>query len=115
MKQGGLAAQQADAAAEAIAAIAGAEIEPQPFRPILRGLVLTGAAPLYARAELIAAGDPFAAGTDALWWPPGKSVGRDLAPYLAERSGAILTPPASEAVPVDVELAPDTATARPAA
>jgi sulfide:quinone oxidoreductase len=33
VKQGGIAAQQADAVAEAIAASAGADIDPQPFRP----------------------------------------------------------------------------------
>jgi sulfide:quinone oxidoreductase len=105
VKQGGLAAQQADAAAEAIAALAGAELTPQPFRPILRGLILTGGPPLFARAELTRAGDPFAAGTEALWWPPGKIVGRHLAPFLAERSGAISAPPAaSDAVPVDADL-----------
>ena len=37
IKQGGLAAQQADAVAEMIAASVGVEIDPQPFRPILRG------------------------------------------------------------------------------
>ena len=42
IKQGGLAAQQADAAAEAIAAEAGADVDPQPFRPVLRGVLLTG-------------------------------------------------------------------------
>ena len=42
IKQGGLAAQQAGAAAESIAAEAGADIEPQPFRPVLRGVLLTG-------------------------------------------------------------------------
>ena len=42
VKQGGLAAQQADAVAEAIAASVGADIDPQPFRPILRGTLLTG-------------------------------------------------------------------------
>jgi sulfide:quinone oxidoreductase len=105
VKQGGLAAQQADAAAEAIADLAGADIVPQPFRPILRGLILTGGAPLFARAELTGSGHPFATGTDALWWPPGKIAGRYLAPYLAERAGAILTPPSEVgAVSVDVEL-----------
>ena len=50
IKQGGLAAQQADAAAEAIAAAAGAEITPTPFKPVLRGLLLTGlSSPLHAR------------------------------------------------------------------
>src|SRR4051812_16622598 len=42
IKQGGLATQQADAAAEAIAAEAGADLEPRPYRPVLRGLLLTG-------------------------------------------------------------------------
>ena len=50
IKQGGIATQQADAAAEAIAARAGADVEPAPFRPVLRGLLLTGDdAPLPAR------------------------------------------------------------------
>ena len=42
IKQGGVAAQQADAVAEAIAARAGADVDPRPFRPVLRGLLLTG-------------------------------------------------------------------------
>ena len=42
IKQGGLAAQQADAVAEAIAASVGVDIDPQPFRPVLRGVLLTG-------------------------------------------------------------------------
>ena len=42
IKQGGLATQQADAVAEAIAAEVGADVEPEPFRPVLRGLLLTG-------------------------------------------------------------------------
>jgi sulfide:quinone oxidoreductase len=106
IKQGGLAAQQADAAAEEIASLAGADVEPEPFRPILRGLILTGRAPLYARAELTAAGSPFLSGSEPLWWPPGKIVGRYLAPFLAERSGTILdpTPPPSESLSVAADL-----------
>ena len=38
IKQGGVAAQQADAVAEAIAARLGAPVEPQSFRPVVRGL-----------------------------------------------------------------------------
>jgi sulfide:quinone oxidoreductase len=100
LKQGGLAAQQADAVAEAIAALAGAAITPQPFRPVLRGLLLTGGAPLYLRAEpqrlareaTVAieapaahrpSRDASAAAGQALWWPPAKIAGRYLAPYLA--------------------------------
>jgi sulfide:quinone oxidoreductase len=107
IKQGGIAAQQADAAAEAIAAAAGVPIEPEPFRPVLRGLLLTGEAPTFLRAELGGGtGDTSVATSELLWWPPGKIVGRYLAPFLAERAGAILAPPASaDAVAVDVELA----------
>src|SRR4051794_10757137 len=42
VKQGGLATQQADAIAEHIAARAGAAVDPQPFRPVLRGRLMTG-------------------------------------------------------------------------
>jgi sulfide:quinone oxidoreductase len=106
IKQGGLAAQQADAAAETIAAAAGAPIEPEPFRPVLRGLLLTGEAPTFLRAEISGGlGDTSTATSELLWWPPGKIVGRYLAPFLAERAGAILAPPAgAEGIPVDVEL-----------
>ena len=86
VKQGGLAAQQADAAARAIAHALGAPVEPQPFAPVLRGLLLTGGAPLYLRAELDLRARPSGSGqvsSRALWWPPGKVAGRYLAPYLA--------------------------------
>jgi sulfide:quinone oxidoreductase len=107
LKQGGVAAQQADAAAEAIAARAGASIEPQPFRPVLRGLLLTGMAPRFLRAEASMRGSVI--DTEPLWWPPAKIVGRYLAPFLAERLGLsqVLPDAAREsALPVEVELTP---------
>ena len=52
VKQGGLATQQADAVAEAIATEAGAAVTPRPCRRVLRGVVLTGEAPLYLRRDL---------------------------------------------------------------
>ena len=52
VKQGGLAAQQAEAAAESIAAASGVGIEPRPFRPVLRGLLLTGGVPQSLHGEL---------------------------------------------------------------
>jgi sulfide:quinone oxidoreductase len=86
MKQGGIACQQADAAAESIAAHAGADIEPAPFRPVLRGKLLTGARPLYMRSDISGtAGDDSASSGHTLWWPPGKVAGAYLAPYLAAR------------------------------
>jgi sulfide:quinone oxidoreductase len=86
IKQGGIAAQQADAAASAIAALAGAPIDPQPFRPVLRGALLTGDAPLYLQADPVGGSDSRASYA-ALWWPPSKVAGRLLAPYLAARLG----------------------------
>jgi sulfide:quinone oxidoreductase len=100
LKQGGLAAQQADAIAEVIAAAAGAEVVPRRFAPVLRGLLMTGGVPLYLRCEpqrlpreatvAIEARrsrpngrSGSAAAGQALWWPPAKIAGRYLAPYLA--------------------------------
>jgi len=101
VKQGGLATQQADAAAATIAHELGAPVEPRPFVPVLRGLLLTGGAPLYLRAELDATGAPRAEGvrarrlagevsSRALWWPPGKIAGRYLAPYLSTARPVVL-------------------------
>ena len=68
-------------------------IQPEPFRPVLRGLLVTGEAPTFLRVELAGgAGDTSAAADEALWWPPGKIVGRYLAPFLAERAETILSP-----------------------
>ena len=105
IKQGGLAAQQADAAAEAIAATAGANLTPQPFDPVLRGLLLTGGEPRFLRASLAGGrGATSTAQPDALWWPPAKIVGRYLAPFLAERAGLILTTPTGDSMRVDLHL-----------
>ncbi|MGO9497892.1 MAG: NAD(P)/FAD-dependent oxidoreductase [Solirubrobacteraceae bacterium] len=108
LKQGGLAAQQADALAETIAAESGAAVTPTPFRPVLRGLLLTGGAPLYLRSEpqrlhheaTVAieapsahrpSRDASAATGQALWWPPAKIAGRYMAPYLATARPSLLT------------------------
>jgi sulfide:quinone oxidoreductase len=116
VKQGGLAAQQADAAASAIASAAGAPVPPSPFKPVLRGLLLTGGLPRFLRSE--GEGVGASVDTEALWWPPAKIVGRYLAPYLAEHAG-IREPstwaPDVDAVQVDVELELGPAGARPIA
>jgi sulfide:quinone oxidoreductase len=102
IKQGGIATQQADAVAEAIAARVGARVEPQPFRPVLRGLLLTGAAPHYLRADLSGrSGDSSSASRGALWWPPSKIAGRWLGPYLALNSDELRAP---EGVAVEADL-----------
>jgi sulfide:quinone oxidoreductase len=90
VKQGGMACQQADAAAAQIAADAGASVDPAPFRPVLRGQLLTGGTPQFMRADISGAGGDDSQSADhTLWWPPAKIAGRYLAPYLhgAARGG----------------------------
>jgi sulfide:quinone oxidoreductase len=85
IKQGGLATQQADAVAETIAAAAGAPVEPQPFKPVLRGVLLTGGDKRFMRSGVAGGqGEPEVA-AHALWWPPAKIASRYLAPFLFGR------------------------------
>ena len=103
IKQGGIAAQQADAAAAAIAARAGASVQPEPFRPVLRGLLLTGSDPRYLRAEVSGGrGEDWRVSDHALWWPPSKIAGKRLAPYLALRHDEVEEEPAGLAVDMEV-------------
>ena len=77
LKQGGLAAQQADAAAAAIAASLGADVTPDPFRPVLRGMLIDPTGPRFldsTRGDLPSA---------PLWWPPTKVAADHLGRYLA--------------------------------
>jgi sulfide:quinone oxidoreductase len=109
IKQGGIAAQQADAAAEAIAAAAGSEVVPRPFDPVLRGLLLTGGERRFLRARVAGGrGATSTAQRDALWWPPAKIVGRYLAPFLAERSGIVFTAPEGDSLRVDLRVGAST-------
>jgi sulfide:quinone oxidoreductase len=86
LKHGGISAQQADVAAEAIAALAGVPIKPQRFQPTVYGMLLTGKAPLYLRAH-VTGGHGFSSevSEQPLWSPPRKIVARYLAPYLEKR------------------------------
>jgi sulfide:quinone oxidoreductase len=106
LKQGGIATQQADAAAESIAALAGAPVTPRPFKPVLRGLLLTGLTPRFMAASPLDASSEV--DSEPLWWPPAKIVGRYLAPFLAQHVGLSAERPpealAANAVEVDVEL-----------
>lgn len=103
VKQGGLASQQADAAAESIAAYAGVALQPQPFRPVLRGMMLTGRSTAWMRHETTGEGTVM---RRALWWPPTKIAGRYLSPYLATRRGAYAfgEGPRPDGQPVELDL-----------
>jgi sulfide:quinone oxidoreductase len=90
LKQGGLATQQADAAAEAMLAALGVPIVPRPFEPVLKGVLYTDHKPAYLRTTMDGQGSeprPY-----SMWWPPSKIAGRHLAPYLATRAGAPRAP-----------------------
>jgi sulfide:quinone oxidoreductase len=84
-KQGGLAAQQADAVAEQIAARAGAEHPPRPYRPVMRALLRTIHGPRYMRAEPPGGAGSAEVSEQCLWWPPSKVAARWLTPWLAAR------------------------------
>ena len=103
IKQGGLGTQQADAAAEHIAARLGAG-EPKPFHPVLRGKLLTGAESLGMRHDLGGGQGEGVASTHHLWWPPDKVGGRYLAPWLARRQQHTEVEPPPHLIDVEVAL-----------
>ncbi len=89
VKQGGIATQQADAAAEVIAAQIGGQVEPQPFEPVLRAVLLTGEEPKYLYGKLGGGhGETSTFSDDPPWRDEGKIVGKYLAPFLASTSDA---------------------------
>ena len=129
LKQGGIAAQQADAAAQSIAAALGADAIPRPFTPILRGLLLTGDEPSYFRAYPGAEREPTSVAIETprrrrrasaphdvaahrpLWWPPSKVAGPYLGAWLVgggapggappQIEDRDVTPPSDEAAAVE--------------
>jgi sulfide:quinone oxidoreductase len=104
IKQGGIACQQADVAAEAIAARAGAPVEPTPFKPVLRGVLLTEHETRFMRRDASGtSGDRNVVAVPPLWWPPTKIAGRELSKHL----GDIYTRPEPEGragVEVDIPV-----------
>jgi sulfide:quinone oxidoreductase len=85
IKQGGIACQQADAAAEAIAKCAGADLEPRPFTPVLRAVLISEHETRWLRRDLSARAD---IGTSTAAGPPEESpwakiAGRELSRHLA--------------------------------
>jgi sulfide:quinone oxidoreductase len=106
VKFGGLAAEQADAAAADIAANAGAAVERKPFRPVLRGRLLTGSGPRYMRYDAAGGDGQGEATTHTLWWPPGKINGRYLTPWLAALDEETIADhlPQSGGLPVQADL-----------
>jgi sulfide:quinone oxidoreductase len=83
IKHGGLGSQQADVVAESIAALAGAPVAPQPFDPVVNGMLLTYERPYYLSAH-ITGGHGFSSqfSETPLWTPASKIDAKYLSPYL---------------------------------
>jgi sulfide:quinone oxidoreductase len=89
IKQGGVATQQADCVAEAIAAEAGAGIDPRPFDPVLRGVLWTGGAPRYLYGRPTGGYGETSSLSERPQWPlrNGKVAGRYISPFLRALAG----------------------------
>ncbi len=83
VKQGGIAAQQADLVAATIVARLKGEEPPRPFDPVLRGTLWTGERPCHLYSHLTGGhGETSIASEEALWEHEGKIAGERLAPFL---------------------------------
>jgi sulfide:quinone oxidoreductase len=90
IKFGGIASQQADVAARAIAALAGAPVEPERFDPEVHAVLFGGDKPLYLSAHVTGGhGSSSQVSETPTWSPPGKIAARYLAPYLASDKRAV--------------------------
>jgi len=105
VKQGGLAAQQADVIAVELARRAGADVPLSPVRHVLRTQLFGAGGPLFLQVELDAHGRPTkcdeasSVSTDAPWWPAAKLYGRYLSPWMATRAApdAVIASPDARA------------------
>lgn len=91
VKQGGIATQQADVIAEAIAADLGIDLDPRPFDPVLRGVLWTGEEPCYLEGWLGGGhGESSSFTAEAPWGSSeGKIVGRYLTPFIARHEALV--------------------------
>ena len=91
VKHGGIASEQADVAAESIAALAGAPVAPSKFRPVIHGVLLGGDRPLYLSAHITGGHGTSSEVSEEPTWSPGtKIAAKYLAPYLESRDRAAL-------------------------
>ena len=82
LKHGGLGAQQADVAAAGIAAMAGADVTPEPLRPVIRAVLHTGREPLYITARFEDGRVESEVTTERSWPDDEKVVAEELGPFL---------------------------------
>jgi hypothetical protein len=78
-----------DTAAQAIAAPAGALLEPKPFHAEIHAILLGADKPLYLSAHVTGDhGSGSTIGEEPTWSPPTKIAAKGLAPYLESRDAA---------------------------
>lgn len=80
IKQGGVAAQQADRAVATMLAEHGVDVPAPADPPSLNALLITGADTWYLRRRADSPRGEIS--PRPLWWPPSKVVGRHLSPFL---------------------------------
>jgi sulfide:quinone oxidoreductase len=86
VKFGGVAAQQADAAAGEIAHLAGIPVEPEPFEPEIDAVLLGGRTPLYLHAQLTGGHGMASEVSDTpRFSQQAKISAKYLSPYLEDR------------------------------
>jgi len=86
VKMGAIAAQQADTAAAAIAALAGLEVAPVPFKPVVQAILLGAEKPLYLKAHITGGHGSSSEATETPGDAPrSKIAAKYLAPYLDAR------------------------------
>lgn len=90
VKQGGLAAQDAENIAAVLAAQAGADARMPALTRVLRAQLFGAPEPLFLSAELDLNGRPrpvsSAVSSEPPWWPPSTLVGRHVTPWMAAQS-----------------------------
>ena len=92
IKHGSIAAAQADAAAGAIAALAGAPVEPKPARLVTHAVLLGARSPIYVRAQVSGDhGSISEVSLTPLWDTGAKLHARYLSPYLQQLDAARAT------------------------
>lgn len=89
IKQGGLAAEQADVAAADLARALGADIAPQRFRPVMRGKLVAGPDAVFLRNPALGGDGEGVIRRDELWRPPAKIWGHYLPQWLASAGIAV--------------------------
>ncbi|HVW18667.1 MAG TPA: FAD-dependent oxidoreductase, partial [Solirubrobacteraceae bacterium] len=96
VKQGGLATQEADAAAADVVRALGADVPERQFRPVLRGKLVIDGTPRFLHHPAHGGAGEGSISTSPLWSPAEKLGGRLLTPALRRGGGGLSARPATE-------------------